>query len=218
MFLDFETGSRNPLTTQPTQLAAVVIDGRTLEIQKANIFSSEIKPVLDDVKAVELGLAPIEDEALNVTHKTRKQLEKAPELKIVWEQFVKWVTSLNVSKSKWNAPIMIGYNTDNFDSKIIKRMCEQFGQVNAEGEQTLFNPIFHPDFMQMMWLVTENMKDRNSVSFDNIREWLGFKKDGAHDAKVDVLQGAHLAARYIKWFRKVVADTKWEGAFANENI
>lgn len=218
VFLDFETGSRNPLNTQPTQLAAVVIDGRTLELQKANMFSSEIKPILDDAKAIEMGLAPVEDDALRITGKTREGLAKAPELRVVWEQFVKWATASNVSKSKWNAPIMIGYNTDNFDSKIILRLCTQFGQVNDEGEQTIFNPIFHPDFMQIMFLVTENMKDRNSVSFDNMREWLGFSKKGAHDARIDVLQGATLASRYIKWHRKVVADTKWEGAFANENI
>ena len=30
---DFETGSRNPLTTQPTQIAAIALDGRNLSMK-----------------------------------------------------------------------------------------------------------------------------------------------------------------------------------------
>ena len=64
---DFETGSRNPLTTQPTQIAAIALDGRNLSMKGS--FNSEIKPILDDEKAIAAGLDPIEDGALRVTGK-----------------------------------------------------------------------------------------------------------------------------------------------------
>ena len=66
---DFETGSRNPTRTQPTQLAAVALDGRNLAVK--GTFNSEIKAILDDDKAIADGLDPIEHGALKVTGKTR---------------------------------------------------------------------------------------------------------------------------------------------------
>ena len=50
---DFETGSRNPRKTQPTQLAALALDGRSFKLKGR--FNSEMKPILDDEKAIELG-------------------------------------------------------------------------------------------------------------------------------------------------------------------
>ena len=37
---DFETGSRNPHKTQPTQIAAVAIHGRKLTVQPGGYFNS----------------------------------------------------------------------------------------------------------------------------------------------------------------------------------
>ena len=67
---DFETGGRNPHRCQPTQLAAVALDGRSLKLK--GTFNSEIKPILDDEVAIAAGVDPVEDEALKVTGKTRK--------------------------------------------------------------------------------------------------------------------------------------------------
>ena len=65
---DFETGSRNPRKTQPTQLAALALDGRNFKLKGS--FNSEIRPVLDDEKAIEMGFDPLDDEALRITGKT----------------------------------------------------------------------------------------------------------------------------------------------------
>ena len=75
---DFETGSRNPHKTQPTQIAAIALHGRRLTLQPGGVFNSEIRPILDDKKAIEAGFDPIEDEALQITGKNRKDLAKAP--------------------------------------------------------------------------------------------------------------------------------------------
>ena len=82
---DFETGSRNPHKTQPVQIAAVAIHGRKLTIQPGGYFESLIRPELDDEKAIEMGVDPIEDEALAVNGKTREELAKAPSAKTVWK-------------------------------------------------------------------------------------------------------------------------------------
>ena len=45
---DFETGSADPRTCQPTQIAAVAIHARKLELQPGGFFNSEIRPIIDD--------------------------------------------------------------------------------------------------------------------------------------------------------------------------
>ena len=47
---DFETGGRNPHTCQPTQLAAIALDGRNFKLKGK--FNSEIRAVVDDDKAI----------------------------------------------------------------------------------------------------------------------------------------------------------------------
>ena len=68
---DFETGSANPHTTQPTQIAAIAIHARKLQLQPGGTFNSEIRPIIDDDEAIKAGVAPLEDEALKITRKNR---------------------------------------------------------------------------------------------------------------------------------------------------
>ena len=68
---DFETGSRNPHKTQPTQIAALALDGRNLSMKGS--FNSEIRPILDDDKAIAAGLDPIEDGAFKSHWKKQRR-------------------------------------------------------------------------------------------------------------------------------------------------
>lgn len=92
---DFETGGANPHTCQPTQIAAVAIHARKLELQPGGEFNSEMRPIIDDDKAIEAGVAPLEDKALEITRKTRKELAKAPLPKTVWKKFSKFCDQYN---------------------------------------------------------------------------------------------------------------------------
>ena len=93
IMFDFETGGRNPLKCQPTQIAAIALDGRNFKLKGQ--FNSEMRPILDDKKAVKAGLDPVEDEALRITHKTREGLAKAPLPKGVWKKFITFVNKYN---------------------------------------------------------------------------------------------------------------------------
>ncbi|NDD83556.1 3'-5' exonuclease, partial [bacterium] len=103
---DFETGSRNPHRTQPTQIAALAIDGRNL---------------------IAAGFDPLEDEALKITGKTREGLANAPSLKSVWSKFTRFVDQYNWKGDSFYAPIPVGFNIIGFDLIIVNRLCKEFG-------------------------------------------------------------------------------------------
>lgn len=206
MVYDFETGSRNKHKTQPTQLSAIMIDPRRLTIVPGSLFDSEIKPILDNEEATKLGLDPVEDEALTKTGKTRENLAKAPELKVVWESFVDYVKNYTKKGSNWNAPIRVGFNNRNFDDFIIDRLASQYGPYDKVWQtQNLFQPIHSIDLMQDFFRITENIKinSTHSISMDSIRDWLGMDKSGAHDGRNDVLDCAELFIRITKLHRKL---------------
>jgi DNA polymerase III epsilon subunit-like protein len=214
IFFDFETGSRNGKKTQPTQLAAIAINGRHLKIQDGGEFNSLIKPILDDEKAIEAGLDPIQDEALKITRKTREELAEAPEERVVWDKFVSFVNQYNYKGGKWNAPIAAGYNNNGFDDFIIDRLSEKYGPWDKEYDT---NKLFHPrdniDVMKYVWTWTENNNSIRSISMDNMRKWMGMSTEGAHDALVDVRQGAELLIKFLKLHRAFANKVKFEGAF-----
>ena len=216
---DFETGSRDPLKTQPTQIAAVAIHGRKLTVQPNGYFNSEIRPILDDDKAIEMGLDPVEDEALDITRKTRAELKKAPAPKQVWGKFSNFVNKYNWKRTPYFAPIPAGYNINGFDLIIADRMCQQYGPVDKKtGRQTLFNRIHRVDVMNLVWGWLENNPDVKRFSLDSLRDYFGMSKENAHDALQDIKDTANIMIRFMKMQRKFAGKVHFEKAFADGKL
>lgn len=210
---DLETGSRNPYTTQITQIAALAMD-RNLQV--LGTFNSEVCPVFDPEQCKKLKLGLVEDEALKITKKTREQLEKAPQLKVVWESFVEFVSKYNIGNGAFDRPVPVGYNINNFDSIIINRMCVKFGPFDKDEQRPkLFHAINSWDVMQDTFRFTESNTSIRSMSLPSERERMGMSKDGAHDALCDVIDCSELFIRYIKLYRNIAQKTKFEGSCAS---
>jgi DNA polymerase III epsilon subunit-like protein len=214
---DFETGSRNPHKTQPTQLAALAIDGRTLKVKGQ--FNSEIKPILDDEKAIAAGFDPVEDGALKVTQKTREQLMKAPSLESVWSKFAKFVLAYNWKGEPFFNPIPVGFNIIGFDLIIINRLCKEYGPWDNERDhQKLFSKIYKFDIMDNIFAWTESDPGVKSISMDSLRERMGLSLDNAHDALQDVKDEANIFIKLMKTHRAVYQNMNFDKAFADGNL
>ena len=214
---DFETGSRNPHKTQPTQLAALALDGRNFKLKGS--FNSEIRPILSDKLAIEKGLDPIEDEALRITGKTRDELKKAPTLRSVWKKFHQFVDKYNWKGTQWFAPIPVGFNILGFDMIIINRLCKEYGPYNEErSQQKLFHAIWKIDVMDNVFAWTEGDPSVKSISMDSLRERMGLSTDNAHDALQDVKDTANIMIKFMKTHRAVYQNLKIDKAFADGGL
>lgn len=217
LVIDFETGSKNPHKTQPIELASVAVHPRTLEIIPNSEFCSLIKPVSDE-KAIELGLDPIEDDALAVNQKTREELKKAPSIKSVWSQFCTYVNNYNTTGKMWDAPIMVGFNNNGFDDIILNRIATkapwEFGPVYEDrGTIGLFHPITNIDIMKMMYPWMESNSDIFSLSMDKLRDYFGMSSAGAHEALQDVRDEAQIFIRLMKLTRKFSQKVTFKDSF-----
>jgi len=214
---DFETGSRNPHRTQPTQIAAIALDGRSLTVKGQ--FNSEIKPIFDDEKAIAAGFDPIQDEALKITGKTREALQEAPSLKSVWNKFTKFVDQYNWKGDPFYNPIPVGFNILGFDMHIINRLCKEFGPWDKEREQQkLFSRVYKIDIMDSIFAWTESDPSVRSISMDSLRERMGLSFDNAHDALQDVKDEANIFIKLMKTHRAVYQNMNFDKAFADGNL
>jgi DNA polymerase III epsilon subunit-like protein len=214
---DFETGSRNPNKTQPTQIAALALDGRNLSLK--GTFNSEIKPILDDDEAIAAGVDPIEDGALKVTGKTREALAKAPSLKSVWKKFCSFVDQYNWKKDPFFNPIPVGYNIIGFDLPIINRLCKEFGPWDSTREQQkIFSKVYKVDLMDNVFLWTEGDPSVKSISMDSLRERMGLSSENAHDALQDVKDTANIFIKLLKTHRAVYQNIAFEKAFTKGDL
>lgn len=216
---DFETGGANPHTCQPTQIAAIAIHARKLEMQPGGVFNSEMRPIVDDEKAVAAGVAPLEEKALEITRKNRQDLAKAPPPKIVWNKFAEFCNQYNFKNNSFTAPIAAGYNINGYDMPIVQRMCEQYGPVDAKnGKQKIFNPIFKIDLMDHIYCWFENNQDVKSYNMDYLRDYFGLSKDNSHDALQDVKDTANLLIKFLRMQRNLLKKIKFEKTFANGDL
>ena len=214
---DFETGSRNPQKTQPTQIAALALDGRNFRLK--GTFNSEIRPILDDDKAIAAGVDPLEEEALKITGKTRKALAKAPLPKTVWKKFENFVNQFNWKGTQFFAPIPAGFNIIGFDLIIANRMCEQYGSYDKERQQQkIFSKIYKVDMMDNMFMWTEGDPSIKSISMDSLRDRMGLSKENAHDALQDVKDTANIMIKFMKTHRAVYRNLKIDQAFADGEL
>ena len=214
---DFETGGRNPLRCQPTQIAAIALDGRNFRVKGE--FNSMMRPILDDEKAIAAGVDPVEDGALKVTGQTREGLAKAPLPKGVWKKFCAFVNKYNWKGTPYFAPIPAGFNIIGYDMKIVDRLCKEYGPYDDKREgQKLFHQIYKIDVMDDVWLWTEGDPNVKSISMDSLRERMGLSSDNAHDALQDVKDTANIFIKLQKSRRAVYRNMKFEKAFADGNL
>ena len=215
---DFESTGRNPHMCMPTQIAALAIDGRNLKVKGE--FNSEIKPIIDDEKAVAAGYDPIEEGALKVTGKTREGLAKAPALKPVWNKFIKFVDQYNWKGEPFFAPIPVGYNIIGYDMIMLNRICKDLKVRYDEkrSQNTIFSKVHKVDLMDNMFMWTEGDPSIRSISMDTLRERMGLSTENAHDALQDVKDTANIFIKLLKTHRAVYQEIELEKAFANGNL
>jgi DNA polymerase III epsilon subunit-like protein len=218
--LDLETTSKSAYLAQPVQLAAVAVDAKKLEI--IGTFDSLIKPIFDPEECKKLDLEPPSDDTYRITKLKKEEIEKAPELKVVWNNFCSFVNTFNYKKNKWDAPVVSGYNIVNYDLKIINRIAGgepyKFGPYDDEYKIcSLFNPIWRLDLLDTVFLYFESMWQPKSLSLDSLRKFMGMSSEGAHNAAVDTRQTAELLIRFLRLTRSVAKETKFENAFGGDS-
>lgn len=219
---DFETDGKNPNTCNPTELAAVMIDPRSLNIIPNSEFNTVIMPPdIDDINYVELHKDTIDFHAKNHQCEPEKIVaawKKGVPQKTAWSSFKEYLSKYHSGsdkKTQFTAPIQAGMNILRFDDIIINRLSKECGDLNKDNVSKLFYPRDKIDLMHILFLWFENSNDLESFSMDVIRPYFGLKTTGSHEALKDVKDTAVLISRFMKLHRRFSINVKFRGALVN---
>jgi DNA polymerase III epsilon subunit-like protein len=224
--LDLESSGLSPVSVgeykkaQITEISITMMDANTLEISKNNTFNSLVWIEQDLDRCEELGLEPLSDKLAEKTHKNKDELLKAPKEEIVWEKMKQFLTKFKTGNSKWNRPILSGWNVSGYDRKLLDERCRRYKDWDEKTQQnTLFSPKLEIDMMYFYYLLVENIPSVNSISLDNARTMYDLPStDLNHTAKIDTLETALILQKNMRWLRKLSSRKKFEGTMSNTNI
>lgn len=208
---DFETDSINPETTNPVELAAVMIDPRKLEIIEGSEFNTDIRP--DNIKDPNYyqehrDTIDFHSRVRGVNHEAiLARWDAAPSLEQVWANFHSYTDKYHSNqsrKTKFSAPIPAGHNIINFDLPIVKRINERFKITNMFHARDRIDSLL----LSFMWF--ENMVEPTAYNFDELRGFIGLSKAGAHTALQDVKDSAVFITKMFQLHRKIAPKVTWK--------
>jgi len=217
---DFETDGCNPSICSPVQIAAVMIDPIKLEIIPNSEFNANFKPEVlenDDTYHYETDILDFHARVKGCSKDdVFKEWMKYPKQENSWKMFVSYLDkyhSRTSKKSQFSAPIAAGYNIYRFDLPIIDRLSNKHGNTNKEGKTSLFYPRDVADVINLVFYWFEHNSDLKSYTLDNIRDYFGIDKEGAHDAIKDVRDTAEILIRFLKLHRSMSHKIKFKDSF-----
>lgn len=192
---DFETGGLKPSWNEAISVAGKAYNARTLEpypIEQGGEFNSLMKPLHFD---------RLEEGALRVNRIKVSDLEKAPDQKIVWNQFVAWVGRYKKNGTKYGAPIACGKNIRSFDLLF----ADELNKLHCpKKEKTiLFNCMTQLDIQDDLWRWFENETEPEDLKMDTLRPWLGLSSEHGHEAITDVRQTGEIMIKFLKLYREL---------------
>jgi DNA polymerase III epsilon subunit-like protein len=224
---DLETDGSNPDICSPVQIAAVMIDPIKLTIIPDSEFNINLKPeALETNKEYAYEDSDVLDFHAKVRACSKNDIldswHSYPSQETGWKMFVSYLemyhTRSNGKKSCFTAPIAAGYNINRFDLRIVERLSKKYNNLNKEGKSSLFYPRDVLDIMNLIFYWFEHNNELKNYTLDNLRDYLGISKDGAHDALKDVNDTAAIAIRFLKLHRNLSQKVKFKGSFLNETI
>lgn len=218
IIFDTETTGLDETSCGITELAAIAINPRTLEIIPDSEFESFMKPdmsvdkdgkYIKDMSAIKFHCEN-QTKILGRVVEPQEILDKwtaNPEPSEVWPKFLGYLERYHNSqkqRNQWTAPIPVGHNIIRFDLPIVKRYHELYG-----NGKIIWNPRDNVDLMNYLQYWFEGCPHVKSYSMDTMRDWLNIPKDGAHTAIVDVKQMAMVFCRFLKFQREIAKSRDW---------
>lgn len=218
---DFETDGSDPAECSPVQIAAVIIDPISLEIIPDSEFNINFKPEVlakDENYEYQTDILDFHAKVKGCSKESvLEEWKQYPSQQQSWKMFTEYLIkyhSRSSKKSAFSAPIAAGYNIHRFDLKIIERLSRKYGNIDKERCSNIFFNRDVIDIMNLVFYWFEHNNDLKSYSMDNLRDYLGISKEGAHDALKDVKDCAAVLIRFMKLHRNLASKVKFKDSFS----
>jgi DNA polymerase III epsilon subunit-like protein len=211
---DLETSGTSIYKAHVLQIAAVALDGDTLEPIPGGRFSSYVQPpdwatYSPDPEAIQVN--GITEEVLRTKGRPRRS---------VWEAFDAYCKQFRVKGAGFGGlPIAAGKNIRHFDLPIVDRVCREEKCASKDGLNKFFDRRRVLELDEVLWFWLEHRSDKPpSYKMDDLREYFGLPVEGGHDAMVDCLHAAKLLQCFLRLFRHLTPRVGFPGSLRKEEF
>lgn len=207
---DFETDGKSPADCNIVQIAAVPIDLRNLTILSDDFLEMDVKPnELDELGRA--GYIEHREDTINwhasIQNKSVNEIvdrwEKGFAEKDAWDEFGRYIKNFNKGGSWDKQAIPAGQNIRGYDLPICERYAKKYKSLPF-SKRDVFDLM---DFTRIWFLFCPDPPA--SLSMDNLREYFGIDKTGAHDARKDVLDTSHLIVKFLGLHERIAPKITW---------
>lgn len=219
---DLETDGCNPSSCSPVQIAAVIVDPKKLEIIQDSEFNISLKPEkLESDANYDYSDSDVLDFHAKVrgcsSHDILQSWQNYQKQEQGWKMFMSYLDLYHIRKNKrsmFTAPIAAGYNINRFDLKITDRLCQKYGNIDKkENKSNIFYPRDIIDIIHLIFYWFEGNTELKNYTLDNLRDYFGISKEGAHDALKDVKDTADIMIRFLRLHRNMSRKIKFKDSF-----
>lgn len=205
---DYETDGKSSDTCNITEIAAIPIDLRNLNIITDEIFEMVVCPAeLKNKNYYELHEPTINwhaDQRSITPEEVYESWKSGIPEKEAWNAFYDYIGEY-AKGTKWDTmAIPGGQNIRGFDLPISARYEEKYKRKLKFNKRDIF------DLMDLArpWLIFS--KDApDSISMDALRKFFGVDSYGAHTAKKDVLDTAHFITKFLGLHERIAPNVRW---------
>lgn len=203
--IDFETNDLAIPTLFPLQLACVAVDPQKLTLVPGSQFDSFIRPA----DFAQLDDTPNKKKALEINGIAKAALEQAPGADAVVRAFRDHVKKFSRGAMR---PYASGKNIRTFDIPILDRLCREAGIADKDGRNPIFDQRVQFDIDDDLERFFRHTGIIPDIRMDTVRDFFGMTKDGAHDARLDVLQEGWLLVKFLRLYRDLAPRIPFAGA------
>jgi DNA polymerase III alpha subunit (gram-positive type) len=196
--IDLETTGLDPEQQDIVQISAKAINASNFEDHPSGHKTWLVKPT---------NPAAASEEAIRVIGKDLfdKACKDGLNIKVVLEDLVRWVNSVNDSKKRMGNPYFVGHNSK-FDWDWLRTTMLRHKVCKTKEDLDKSWP-FHVNFIDtatLMFVLFESNREVNNYKLDTLLNILGESRTTAnHDAEEDVSLTAKAFVRFMKLFRQV---------------
>jgi DNA polymerase III epsilon subunit-like protein len=222
LVFDCETWGIDTRRCELVELAAVVLDGESLEFVRGAEFQCYIRPVrwdnLDEQAVAVTGITP--DMLRTGKHSKTGESVKVMDRPAALQAFDAFVKEYRVKGAGFGGcPVVAGKNIRHFDLPLLDRVSREEKMASKDGLNKFFDRKMVIDLEDLLWLWFEGRAERPpSMKMDDLRPYLGLKVPEKHSALLDAKEEGAIIRRFLRLHRRVSPSVPFAGSMAGEEF
>jgi DNA polymerase III epsilon subunit-like protein len=216
LFFDTETWSLDIRSTELVELAAVVMDGESLEFIRGAEFQTYVRPLdWNNYHSGAVAVTGITPDMLRTgKHSKTGAAVNVMDRSAALQAFDAFVKEYRVKGAGFGGcPVVGGKNIRHFDLPLLDRICRDEKIASKDGMNKFFDRKKVVDLEDLLWLWFQWRPEKPAdFSMDELRNYFGLAAPDKHGALIDAQQEGLVIRQFLRLHRNLCPKVSFAGS------